>query len=384
MLGSNGSGFIIGAGGASGGSGTTDHSALSNRDLADQHPISAITNLQSGLDAKIDVADRGVANGVASLNASGLIPASQLSLSTWSYVVADIAARDALSDKFEGMMVLVIDATADPTVDSGSAGYVYEESGPSWIKNFESESIDAVVDWNDVTNKPATFTPSSHTHTVSEITDFPSPTSFFWREISTDDYTATPASTTSITFSDTSNIENRYPLRITYGSSFYYSMVYSYTTDTSVTIMGAPLDTGTDITKIEIGVPFMIQQIEFNVSGLFANNTTTTLLETDTNTVFKWHMPDAYILGWFQECLTNDTTTNPDLMLRRYDDSGSTWYDVGSSDITVSTTPSRSSTVSTTGYPIGFNDRLEIEVATAGVTGDAQDLSFSVIFMTLL
>ena len=33
--------------------GTTDHSKLSNRDLADQHPISAITGLQEELDSLI-------------------------------------------------------------------------------------------------------------------------------------------------------------------------------------------------------------------------------------------------------------------------------------------------------------------------------------------
>ena len=31
----------------------------------------------------------------------------------------------------------------------------------------------AAVDWSGVTNKPTTFTPASHTHTKSEITDFP-------------------------------------------------------------------------------------------------------------------------------------------------------------------------------------------------------------------
>lgn len=41
------------AGGASGG-GTTDHSRLSNRDMADQHPISAITGLEDVLAKKAD------------------------------------------------------------------------------------------------------------------------------------------------------------------------------------------------------------------------------------------------------------------------------------------------------------------------------------------
>ena len=37
-----------------GGSGTSDHAALTNRDAADQHPIGAVTGLQSALDGKAD------------------------------------------------------------------------------------------------------------------------------------------------------------------------------------------------------------------------------------------------------------------------------------------------------------------------------------------
>lgn len=39
-----------------GGSGSSDHSKLYNRDLPDQHPIAAITDLQGVLDTKIDSA----------------------------------------------------------------------------------------------------------------------------------------------------------------------------------------------------------------------------------------------------------------------------------------------------------------------------------------
>lgn len=40
-----------------GGGGTSDHTQLTNRDVANQHPISAITNLQSSLDAKANSSD---------------------------------------------------------------------------------------------------------------------------------------------------------------------------------------------------------------------------------------------------------------------------------------------------------------------------------------
>ena len=39
-----------------------DHAQLINRDLPDQHPISAITGLQDALDSKIDISDISIIN----------------------------------------------------------------------------------------------------------------------------------------------------------------------------------------------------------------------------------------------------------------------------------------------------------------------------------
>jgi hypothetical protein len=44
-----GSVVVVSGGGGGGGGGTSDHSALSNRGLADQHPTAAITGLDSAL-----------------------------------------------------------------------------------------------------------------------------------------------------------------------------------------------------------------------------------------------------------------------------------------------------------------------------------------------
>lgn len=76
-------------------------------------------------------------------------------------VVADIAARDALPDKKSGLDVWVRDATADPTVDAGAARYLYD--GAAWIKTAETESMDLVLDWALIQNKPSS--------TVADIDD---------------------------------------------------------------------------------------------------------------------------------------------------------------------------------------------------------------------
>jgi hypothetical protein len=98
-----------GAGGSGGGSGVTAHNLLSNRNMADQHPISAVTGLQAALDAvnnainthkssptdhndirqaialleqavnsAVKISEKGVANGVAALGSDGKVPVSQL------------------------------------------------------------------------------------------------------------------------------------------------------------------------------------------------------------------------------------------------------------------------------------------------------------------
>lgn len=69
-------------------------------------------------------------------------------------VVADIAARNALSLTTDSM-VLVKDASADVTVDSGAALYVWEQALTTYSKIAEYESLDFTIDWSDVQNRPS-------------------------------------------------------------------------------------------------------------------------------------------------------------------------------------------------------------------------------------
>lgn len=77
-------------------------------------------------------------------------------------IVADIAARDALTPS-SNIFVLVVDATADATVDAGSALYVWDNTAEEWIKVAEYESMDVTVAWSSITGKPSS--------SVSDIDD---------------------------------------------------------------------------------------------------------------------------------------------------------------------------------------------------------------------
>jgi len=68
-------------------------------------------------------------------------------------VVATIAARDALAPSVN-TVALVIDATADVTVAIGAATYVYDAANTTWDKISEFATIDAVIDWANIANKP--------------------------------------------------------------------------------------------------------------------------------------------------------------------------------------------------------------------------------------
>lgn len=86
-------------------------------------------------------------------------------------IVDNIADRDAITPKTNGMLVYVLDATGDPTVASGAASYLWRESTAQWIKLTEYESMDVSVQWSSIQGRPAS-TPAaidsavsaSHTH----------------------------------------------------------------------------------------------------------------------------------------------------------------------------------------------------------------------------
>lgn len=128
------------------------------------HTASNITDFNAATDARI-TAQKGVANGIATLDTAGKIPTTQIpSTFKEASVVADITARNALT-AFNGLHALVLNATADTSVASGGAEYVYD--GSSWRKISELNAIDMLVDWSVIQNKP------SFVQTFRDLTDVP-------------------------------------------------------------------------------------------------------------------------------------------------------------------------------------------------------------------
>ena len=96
------------------------------------------------------------ANGFVELDAEGLIPAAFIPNEFKEIkVVANVSERDAIADKFSGLAVYVKDATGDATVARGGAYYIYD--GGAWLKTAESESLDVVLNWAAIEDKPTTI-----------------------------------------------------------------------------------------------------------------------------------------------------------------------------------------------------------------------------------
>lgn len=100
----------------------------------------------------------------------GMITAA-MSVASAMNIVADIAARNALTPS-NGEMCLVLDASADATVDSGAATYVYRTATTAWVKIAEYESMDISLTWAALQNKPTSAVADiddavtkRHTHT---------------------------------------------------------------------------------------------------------------------------------------------------------------------------------------------------------------------------
>lgn len=78
---------------------------------------------------------------------------------TTTTIVENIAERDLIASKIPGDRCVVLDATADPTVEQGGAEYIWMpakgDEAPYWRKLTEDESQDVILQWESIIGKPA-------------------------------------------------------------------------------------------------------------------------------------------------------------------------------------------------------------------------------------
>ena len=128
-------------------------------------------NIKANADAIKAIHDgANKASGVVKLGENGLIPSSFIPAEFKEIKIVDsIAARDGITNAFAGLSVYVKDASADSTVNSGGAYYLYD--GAAWIKTAEAESMDVVLEWSAIQNKPDTLAGYGITDAVNKAGD---------------------------------------------------------------------------------------------------------------------------------------------------------------------------------------------------------------------
>jgi hypothetical protein len=95
------------------------------------------------------------------------------------FVVSNIAARNALAPTIN-VQVLVKDASADPTVTTGAAAYIFDVATTTWTKIFDYNhvSMNLVLDYSNIINGPSSTAAAidaavgaSHTHANKAVLD---------------------------------------------------------------------------------------------------------------------------------------------------------------------------------------------------------------------
>lgn len=97
----------------------------------------------------------GVAKMIGNTTMINQLITSQLAQYNAFEIVADITARNALASGLNrNLLVLVIDATGDTTVGSGSALYAFHNDTDTWEKLTEYENLDVTIQWSAIQGKP--------------------------------------------------------------------------------------------------------------------------------------------------------------------------------------------------------------------------------------
>ena len=190
-----------------------------------------------------------------------------------------------------------------------------------------------------------------------------------WTEIT--DFTATPASTSTITTTSdlTGSIAIRTPLRYAIGGTTYYGIVTAITSNL-MTIAGAPLSS--TITSLYSGDVARVKTDVIVVNGYYADASNTTLIESDLfmKGGFIWTNAKAYIVEVLYVQAANDSgATQPKINFTIASS------DLLTADASISTTLANSVVnINSANYDVNFGEAIEIDV-TKGTNGDAHDLT---------
>ncbi len=206
-----------------------------------------------------------------------------------------------------------------------------------------------------------------------------------WKLIDTGKYTTTaPASTSTITMSDTTDFEKGYPVKFTQSGTTYYAIVSDIAANTLLTISGAPLIAATAITALYVGDPSQVTQMELLVETAYGN-TAQDIFSAVTYQRVRWEKGPAYLVSFAATHGVADTgAAQPKINVKVAGNAVST--EDTDKGITLSGTPgtwtaNSAVEIDPSYYDIDRGDAIDIRCTEAGTNGDADILSVQLVFV---
>lgn len=205
-----------------------------------------------------------------------------------------------------------------------------------------------------------------------------------WKLVSSGKYTAVPTSTSSIGMNDTSDFYIGLPVKYVYGGNTYYAIVTAVAAFTSITVAGAPLDTGQSVTALYAGLAGNVVEKEYLVDTAWAD-VAQDIFSAVTYERHRWRGRDACLVAFGAAQGVKDTGANqPKLNVKIAGDLVGTQD--GTNGITLSATlgtweDSSAVAISTANYEVTRGDAIELRCTVAGTNGDADVLSVSLTFV---
>lgn len=201
-----------------------------------------------------------------------------------------------------------------------------------------------------------------------------------WELLSASTYTATPASTSRITMSDTSRLYIGMPLKYEYDEVAYYGLVSDVSDNAYIDIQGAPLDTGEDITTLYIGSIERAVQVDFFISGTYADGAETELLDADMNTGFTWMMAGARLVAFKVKHKSDDSSSQPYVNMTVNGSLVSTENSGDGPQVSTEWVYASGVAINTGNYVVNRDAVIEISTS-AGGAGDAEHLTVEAFFV---
>lgn len=197
-----------------------------------------------------------------------------------------------------------------------------------------------------------------------------------WNAIT--DFTATPASTSTITMTSdlTGTILVGYPLKYTIGGTTYYGIVSAITANL-LTVNGAPL--GGDVTALYYGSPDKVSNLQITIPSTYEDASNTDLIQSDLKSNFIWDRAKSYLVrfGVYSDTVDGGADGQASVQINN------TEVNTTAGGATLAVAKTWYNTVvniATDAYDINPGEELEI-TCIKGTGGDASDLTVKLIFV---